>query len=153
MWLLMKRNKPKKEFATTWIFEAFDREPTFCQKRMFGCLAAYVRGRMVMALAEDPGERSYRGKAYSYDIWNGILLPTEKECHASLMKEFESLIAHPVLGKWLYLSSHDPNFETVARELADRIADGDSRLGIEPKLGFLNRHKTERHSAGKKKNG
>ena len=101
---------------------------------MFGCLAAYVYGRMVMALAEDPGERSYRGKTYPYDIWNGILLPTDRDCHASLMKQFKPLVPHPVLGKWLYLPASYENFETVIREIAECIAANDPRLGIEPKI-------------------
>lgn len=128
------RKKGRKEFTMTWAFEAFDRDPTFCEKRMFGCLAAYRQGRMVMVLAEDPGERSYRGKKYSFDIWNGILLPTEKEYHGSLIQEFSGLVSHPVLGKWLYLPASDENFETRAREIGSRIAQGDARFGIEPKV-------------------
>ena len=60
----MRRKTAKKEFTYTWAFEAFDRDPTFCQKRMFGGLAAYVQGRMVMVLTENPGERSYRKKLF-----------------------------------------------------------------------------------------
>ena len=145
----IKRRQPKKVFTHTWIFEAFDRDPTFFEKRMFGCLAAYVQGRMVMVLAEDPGEQSYRGKKYPYDIWNGILLPTEKSNHASLIKEFGSLVSHPVLGKWLYLSASDENFETLARKLGTRIAEGDPRFGIEPKIRSLKRKpkKEKKHAA------
>ncbi|MCB9799741.1 MAG: hypothetical protein H6757_03155 [Candidatus Omnitrophica bacterium] len=129
----MKR-KPPKEFFTTWIFEAFDRDPDFFQKRMFGGLSAYLRGRMVMVLVEDPGEKSYRGKSWKFDIWDGIMLPTEKMYHEALQKEFPGLIPHPVLGKWLYLPARDENFETRAREVAEAIAAGDLRFGIEPKM-------------------
>ena len=130
----MRRKKPKKEFTTTWVFEAFDRDPTFFEKSMFGGLAAYVRGRMVMVLTEDPGEKSYRGKSHPFDIWDGILLPTEKRFHESLLQEFPGLMSHPVLGKWLYLPSGHDDFENVAMEIARLIAQGDKRLGIEPKL-------------------
>ena len=130
----MKRKKPKKEFTYTWAFEAFDRDPTFATKRMFGGLSAYLHGRMVMVLAESPGERSYRDKTYSFDIWNGIMFPTERAHHVSLQKEFKRLKTHPVLGKWLYLEAMDENFETLAGELAACIARGDERFGIYPKL-------------------
>lgn len=128
----MKRKRPAKEFATAWLFEAFDRDPTYCQKRMFGCLAAYVRGQMVMVLAEDPGEKSYRGRDYGFDLWDGVMFPTERAFHESLMKDFPGLVPHPVLGKWLYLPARHEDFESMARDLARRIALGDRRLGIEP---------------------
>ncbi len=133
----VKRGQPKKEFSTTWAFEAFDRDPGFCTKRMFGCLAAYVRGRLVMVLTEDPGDTSYRGVHYGFDIWDGIMLPTDKDCHASLMKEFDGLVPHPVLGKWLYLPAQHENFETLARETGARIAQGDPRFGVEPKVRLM----------------
>ncbi len=137
----MKR-KPPKLFKFQWVFEAFDDDPTFSQKHMFGCLAAYVRGRLVMVLSEDPGERRYRSKQYAYDIWHGILIPTEKVFHESLMKEFPSLIPHPVLGKWLYLPAGDEHFETLATELAKGIAKGDPRFGVEPEMRSLKPNKT-----------
>lgn len=132
-----RRKKPKKEFNRVWVFDAFDRDPTFCTKRMFGGLAAYVQGRMVMVLTESPGEQSYRGREYPFDIWNGILLPTEREWHKGLIKKFKSLISHPVLGKWLYLPVTDKNFETVAGGIGKSIAQGDPRFGIEPKIKRL----------------
>lgn len=110
---------------------------------MFGCLAAYVQGRMVMVLAEDPGEKSYRGKSYPFDLWDGILIPTEREFHASLRKEFPGLLPHPVLGKWLYLPARHEDFESAARDIARLIARGDKRLGIEPKIKLAKNSKSE----------
>jgi hypothetical protein len=129
-----QRKRSKKEFLSTWAFDAFDGDPSFCTKRMFGCLAAYVRGRIVMVLTEDPGDQSYRGEKYSFDLWDGILLPTEKIFHESLMKEFSGLKPHPVLGKWLYLPAADETFEARAREIGEHIAGGDLRLGVDPKV-------------------
>ncbi len=126
--------KPKREFELIWVFEPFERDSTFCTRRMFGALAAYLQGRMVMLLAEDPGEKSYRGKKYPFDIWNGILLPTFREHHASLNKDFSALKQHPVLGKWLYLPLTEEDFESTVREIGDLIAQGDERFGIEPNL-------------------
>ena len=90
-------------FSTEWAFDPFKDHPSFRSKRMFGGLAAYLMERMVMVLAESPGETSYRGKDYHFEIWNGIMFPTEQTHHASLIAEFPGLRPHPVLGKWLYL--------------------------------------------------
>lgn len=87
-----------------------------------------------MVLAEDPGDKRYRGKNYPFEIWNGILLPTEKCFHKSLIEEFNGLIPHPVLGKWLYLGAAREDFESVARLIGGRIRQCDPRLGIDPKI-------------------
>lgn len=130
----MKHRRRLRSFHSRWIFEAFDRDPSFMEKRMFGCLAAYLRGRLVMLFTEDPGDRSYRGRHYSFDLWDGLLLPTERAHHASLIREFPGLRPHPVLGKWLYLPATDENFEMGARDLAEKTAQGDPRLGIDPQI-------------------
>ena len=128
----MARSVRKKNFQREWTFDPFSRDDSFYSRSMFGGLAAYFQGRMVMVLMEDPGEKSYRGKTYKVDLWDGLLLPTEKAHHESLQKEFPNLISHPVLGKWLYLPASDNCFESVARELGQKIAGHDLRIGIEP---------------------
>ena len=130
----MRRKKAKKVFTYTWAFDPFDSDVTFCEKRMFGGLAAYVQGRMVMVLVESPGQRSYRGRDFDEDLWNGILLPTDKSFHESLEADFSALHSHPVLGKWLYLPANHEDFETTALEIGQKIASGDLRLGIDPKI-------------------
>lgn len=124
----------KKQFSYEWAFDPFASDSTFFEKRMFGGLAAYLRGRMVMVLTEDRGEQSYRGKTYGFDIWDGILLPTDKEYHVSLLNEFQMLQSHPVLGKWLYLSASYDDFETATLDLAHCIDVGDKRFGIDPSI-------------------
>ena len=124
----------KKEFTLTWVLESFDEHVSFCSKRMFGGLAVYVHGRMVMVLAESAGDRDYRGKRYDMDLWDGILLPTERDAHASLMNEFSSLLTHPVLSKWLYLPQTADDFEGAAMEIAQGVAQNDQRLGILPQV-------------------
>jgi hypothetical protein len=131
----------KKEFVLTWTLEAFDGQPSFYTKRMFGGLAVYVYGRMVMILTETAGERGYRGKSYSIDLWDGILLAVERDVHSSLMNEFPSLLPHPVLGKWLYLPQTADDFEDVALEIAQGIAQNDQRYGILPKPNSANKKK------------
>ncbi len=116
---------------------------------MFGCLAAYVQGRMVMVLTEDPGDKTYRGKSYGFDIWDGIMFPTERAFQESLIKEFPGLVPHPVLGKWLYLPAQHDDFEGRAKEIAGRIAQGDKRLGIEPEVRVRPREVKRQRSKGK----
>lgn len=130
----MTRKKPKKEFLNTWIFEPFANDASFTTKRMFGGLSVYVHGKMMMVLAESPGDRLWRGKTYDFDIWNGVMFPTEHEFHTSLIKEFKGLVKHPVLGKWLYLEEKHKNFENLVMKLAEAVARNDERFGIYPKV-------------------
>ncbi len=125
--------KLNKKFSLSWAFEAFQDDPSFISKKMFGGLSAYVHGRIVMVLCESPGDRLWRGKTYSFDIWNGILIPTEREFHSALIKEFPSLINHPVLSKWLYLPMTTSDFEEVAEKVAHLITKDDERFGVVPK--------------------
>jgi hypothetical protein len=122
-----------KTFSLEWAFEAFIDDPTFLTKRMFGGLAAYVHGRMVMVIFENPGDKEYRGEHFSYDIWNGILFPTEREFHGSLFEQFPEFVSHPVLGKWLYLPMSTPHFERDVECIGNLIQKDDSRFGIYPK--------------------
>jgi hypothetical protein len=122
-----------KKFSMVWAFELFQNHATFFQKRMFGGLAVYLHGRMMMVIAEDPGEREYRGEKYSFDIWNGIMFPMERSAHESLQSEFPDLVSHPVLGKWLYLPMSSPSFELHIERMAHLIASDDVRFGVYPK--------------------
>ena len=121
------------------MLEAFDELYT---KRMFGGLAVYVHGRMVMVLMETAGVQEYRGKRYDIDLWDGILLSVEREVHSSLINEFPSMFPHPVLSKWLYLPQTVDDFEDVALEIAQAIGRNDLRFGILPKVKPANRKKT-----------
>jgi hypothetical protein len=104
-----------------WIFDAFERDPTYILKRMFGCDAAYVDGLLCL-VAADRGEP-----------WNGLLVCTSQERHASLMDEMPALRPHPVLGKWLYVPQDDPAFETIVERMTARVLARDPRVGVEPK--------------------
>jgi len=90
-------------------------------RKMFGCLACYLRGKLVLVLGDKE------------DPWNGILLPTDHEHHESLIREIPSLHKHPVLGKWLYLSEKSDRFEEDSERITKLILLGDSRIGVEPK--------------------
>ena len=90
-----------KDFALSWILEPLEDLDTYLTKRMFGGLAAYLDGKMIALLAESPGDREWKGQTFDFEIWDGLLIPTSREHHESLQKEFPYLLNHPVLGKWL----------------------------------------------------
>lgn len=104
-----------------WVFEPLESEETFLQKKMFGCEAAYLRGRLVLVLAD--------GK----EPWNGLLICTSRDHHAELIREFSALAPHLVLGKWLYLSQRHREFEEVAQNVVQCVLKDDSRIGVEPR--------------------
>ncbi|HJW28078.1 MAG TPA: hypothetical protein VJ508_02385 [Saprospiraceae bacterium] len=97
-------------------------EPSYLDRAWFGCRAFYLRGLMVLVLCSGA------------DPWNGLLIPTEKEFHQDLRKDFSGLVQHPVLKKWLYLPENQENFESVVIDLVEAIRLGDERIGIEPQV-------------------
>ena len=99
---------------------ALREEPSFLAKPMFGCLACYLHGRMMLLLAD------------RREPWRGLIVATGVEHHAALRAELPALHAHPVIRKWLRLAESVDDFEpTAARLVALAIAD-DPRLGVEP---------------------
>ena len=129
-----KKKTKKKVFQRVWAFENFEHLESFYTKRMFGGMAVYLHGKMVMLLTESPGDREYRGKKFDFDIWDGIMFPTEYEYQESLQEDYPELIQHPVLKKWLFLKVDCEDFEDLAYECADRIKRNDKRFGIFPKM-------------------
>jgi hypothetical protein len=93
----------------------------FIRKSMFGGFGYYVDEKMVLALFESVGDRTYRGKQFQFDLWNGCLFPTDRENHREILKKYPVLFAHPILPKWLYLpsstESFDDNVEAILREI------------------------------------
>jgi hypothetical protein len=107
--------------SLVWIFDAFERDPTYLSKRMFGSEAAYIDGLLCLVAADRD------------EPWNGLLVCTSEDRHAALMDEMPALKPHPVLGKWLYVSQEDLDFEPVAEKLTALALARDPRLGVEPK--------------------
>ncbi|MET0152752.1 MAG: hypothetical protein ABW298_09120 [Candidatus Binatia bacterium] len=99
---------------------------------MFGCVACYVSGRLVLVLAD-------RGKP-----WQGLLIPTERGAHATIVAEHPELRVHPVLGKWLYLADDAHRFAAAAAAILERIQARDERFGVEPPVGRLPRRRETR---------
>ena len=103
-----------------WVIEPLENEPTLVVRAMFGGKAVYLDGRLVLHLTaqEEP--------------WRGVLIPTFREHHASLIAERPSLSPHPILGKWLYVPEAAATFEADAAWIVSRLRSRDPRFGIEP---------------------
>ena len=95
-------------------------EPSFVLRPMFGCLACYLHGRLMLLLAD-------RRRP-----WCGVLVPTEREAQPALLAEFPALVVHPVIKKWLYVPDTADDLETVGARLVELALAGDPRLGVEP---------------------
>jgi hypothetical protein len=93
---------------------------------MFGCLAVYVRDKIVLIL------RDKRDSTAD----NGVWLATTKEHHASLRREFPNMRSIRVLGKavtgWQVLPADAPDFEEGALRACELVLAGDPRIGKVP---------------------
>jgi hypothetical protein len=106
-----------------WVVEPLMAQPSYLQRTMFGCLGCYLHGRLMLVLAA------------RREPWQGLLMPTAREHHATLLREEGGLVVHPVLTKWLYLMESSDTFEEAAQRLVDRVLANDPRLGVEPSSG------------------
>ena len=116
---MKQKIKPKNPLL--WIFEPLEDDPKFFQRKLFSFDAAHLDNRLYLAVSggEEP--------------WNGLLVCTSREHHASILAQFPQLVSHEVLGKWLYISQAHPEFESVAIDLAVMARKRDPRLGVESK--------------------
>ena len=115
------KTKPRRSHPLQWVVELLAEEPSYIEKAMFGCRGCYLYGRLVLVLAA-------RGE----EPWNGLLIPTEKKRHKSLLRDHKSLVTHPILKKWLYLPESNEDFEEAARAIVERILGNDARIEVEP---------------------
>lgn len=103
-----------------WVVEPLMEEACYRERPMFGARGCYLDDRLVLVLCS-------RGQ----EPWEGLLVPTERHFHGSLLQDLPELHVHPVLGKWLYLREAQPEaFEGTALRLVDLIKEGDSRIGV-----------------------
>ncbi len=107
------------------VVEPLTTEPSFLSRPMFGCVGCYLHGRLVVVLAD------------RREPWQGLLVPTEKRAHPSLLAEFPALRVHPVLKKWLYLPHDGRRFAGAALGIVERMLAGDPRFGVEPAVRRL----------------
>ena len=119
---MTSRSKKKpKTHPLLWVVEYIEEEPSYLAKPMFGCLAVYLHGRLMLCLAS--------GK----EPWNGLLIPTEHQHHQAIVKEFQDVVQHSVLKKWLYLPEATEDFESRAQDIVEAVKMNDQRFGVEPK--------------------
>ena len=93
---------------------------------MFGCLAIYVKDKIVLILRDKPTNTTD----------NGVWLATTKEHHQSLRHEFPNMRSIQVLGKqvtgWQVLPVDAPDFESAALRACELVLAGDARIGKIP---------------------
>lgn len=93
---------------------------------MFGCLAIYVKDKIVLILRDKPNNKAD----------NGVWLATTKEHHASLRREFPNMRSVQVLGKeltgWQVLPADAPDFEESTLRACELVSAGDPRIGKVP---------------------
>src|ERR1700757_4808976 len=93
---------------------------------MFGCLAIYVKDKIVLILRDKPTSIAD----------NGVWLATTEEHHQSLRREFPNMRSIQVLGKpvtgWQVLPVDGPDFESSAVRACDLVLAGDPRIGKIP---------------------
>lgn len=109
----------RKKNALLWLFEPLLDDPRFVQRKLFSFDAAYLDGKLYVAVND--GE----------EPWSGLLVCTSREHHAALLAEYPQLRPHEVLGKWLYLSQSHAEFESVATDMVALALRRDRRLGVE----------------------
>jgi len=120
-----------KTFDNEWILEAFAGRSSFFTKRMFGGLAAYLHGRLMLVLVEPTKTGRWK--------WHGALVGTEHEHHLSLRADFPALAPHDFLRKWLYIDSTHEDFESTMEAVARCMAGNDRRFGVVPRPRPLHR--------------
>ena len=93
---------------------------------MFGCLAIYVKDKIVLILRDKPTNTAD----------NGVWLATTQEHHQSLRPEFPNMRSIRVLGKqvtgWQVLPVDAPDFESAALRACELVLAGDARIGKIP---------------------
>ena len=110
----------RPEHPLQWVAEPLLDEPTFVLKSWFGGRMVTHHGLHCLFLGA------------SGEPWQGVLVCTFHEHQASLRAEFPSLVQHPVLGKWLYLSEASETFEPDAKPLGQLVKACDTRIGVPP---------------------
>jgi len=123
-------------------------EEGFRRKPFFSGLAYYIGEKIVFLIFEKPGNRSYQGKNFSFEVWNGCMFSVEHEHHEKALKRFPFLINHPVLPKWLYLPLETENFDDLVSEVIIQAIKPTSYWGSIPKPKTRKNSVKEKNSGG-----
>src|SRR5580658_1737223 len=114
--------KPRKAVPHEFVLDAIA-ELAPETRPMFGCLAVYVKEKIVLILRDKPGSAAD----------NGVWLATTKEHHESLRAEFSQMRSIEVLGKkvtgWQVIPADAPDFEEAALRACELVVARDPRIG------------------------
>jgi hypothetical protein len=117
--------KPRKAVPHEFVLEAIAALSPRTNP-MFGCLAVYVKQKIVLILRDRP----------THTADNGVWLATTHEHHASLREEFPNMRSIHVLGEkvtgWQVLPVDAPDFEESAMRACELILARDPRIGKTP---------------------
>jgi hypothetical protein len=120
------RVQPRRALPYEFVLEGLA-GTRYITRPMFGCLAVYIKEKIVLVLRDKPA-------AFSS---NGVWLATTKDHHESLRNEFPNMRSIPALGSgltgWQMLPSDAPDFEESALRACELILAGDPRIGKTPK--------------------
>ena len=117
--VLPKRRKP---IPHKFVLDAISALSPYTRP-MFGCLAIYVKDKIVLILRDKPTNTAD----------NGVWLATTEEHHQSLRCEFPNMRSIQVFGKpvtgWQVLPADSPDFESAALRACELVLAGDARIG------------------------
>src|ERR1700731_4840479 len=120
--LLPKQRKP---IPHAFVLDAISTLSPYTRP-MFGCLAIYVKDKIVLILRDKP----------KITADNGVWLATTQEHHQSLRREFPNMRSIQVLGKkvtgWQGLPVDTQDFEEAAMRACELVLAGDPRIGKVP---------------------
>lgn len=117
------------------VVERLTEEPSFLAKSMFGGMACYLHGRMMLILID------------KRPPWRGLLVLTTRAAQPALVAELPALGVHPVIAKWLLLPDAADDFEETAARVVELIRADDPRIGVESTPGKSRRRRPRRPAA------
>jgi len=111
---------------------------------MFGCLAIYVKEKIVLILRDKPNQTAD----------NGVWLATTEEHHQSLRRDFPNMRSIQVLGKkvtgWQVLPANAADFEEAATYACELVLAGDPRIGKVPGARRASKSRTKKPTTHKR---
>jgi hypothetical protein len=136
------RRTPRSRVPHEFVLDAL--EPLSpVTKPMFGCLAVYVREKIVLILRD-------RGDEIAD---NGVWLATSEEHHASLQREFPHMRSIQLFGRpvthWQVLPADASDFEESAMHACELVLARDPRIGSIPPPRRTVTKVTKRKKAGR----
>jgi hypothetical protein len=117
--------KQRKPIPYAFVLDALSALSPYTRP-MFGCLAIYLKDKIVLILRDKPTNAAD----------NGVWLATTEEHHRSLRREFPNMRSIQLLGKpltgWQVLPVDAPDFESAALRACELVLAGDPRIGKVP---------------------